>query len=340
LIKLILQHWNCCHITFSAGLPNTPSFQAPHTYKTHAFIFGKRWGHIPPPNYSFTKNTLYITQKIACGVRFCTVMFKKWLRFSSNQATVLKMVSECVTYKCEFVAKKIIPDMLIAHHIWTLSACNAILWINIVFSADQNLIRIHWGQTQLHHQIKRVWGYFLHPMPPTGTSSQNSVLLHDLHLCVCQPVILHKCKCNSFVILDPFMPSQAKEFLDISNLTPILPRFLHVLLLSNMKPAVQKLFTYLYIVFPCGTDILGNFHLNWGSCFSYKLYLVSHITKNTYFNIIFKATAGKFEGPHNVSILQLQLYIMVTLENPKLCWMGLTKKRKVNQCIYKGSRPN
>jgi len=44
-------------------------------------------------------------------------MFKKWLRFSSNQATVLKMVSECVTYKCEFVAKKIIPDMLIAHHI-------------------------------------------------------------------------------------------------------------------------------------------------------------------------------------------------------------------------------
>jgi len=52
-------------------------------------------------------------------MRFCTVMFKKWLRFSSNETAVLKMVSECVTYKCEFMApkKKKIPDMLIAHHI-------------------------------------------------------------------------------------------------------------------------------------------------------------------------------------------------------------------------------
>lgn len=58
------------------------------------------------------------------------------------------------------------------------------------------------------------------------------------------------------------MPSQAEDFLDISNLTPILPRFLHVLLLSNMKPVVQKLLTYLHIVFPNGTDILGHFHLN------------------------------------------------------------------------------
>jgi hypothetical protein len=237
--------------------------------------------------------------------------------------------------------------MLIAHHIWTLSACNAILWINIVFSADQNLICIQWGQTQPHHQIIRLWGYFLHPMPPEETSSQNSVLLHNLHLCVCQPVILHKCKCNSFIILDPFRPTQVKDFLDISNLTPISPRFflslnglLHVFLQSNMKPAVQKIFTYLYVVFPCGTDISGNFQLDWGWCFSYKMHLVLRITKNTYFNIIFKATADKLQGPHKLCILQLPPYIMVTLENPKLCWMGLTIKRKVNQCIYKGSRPN
>ena len=83
--------------------------------------------------------------------------------------------------------------------------------------------------------------------------------------------VLHKCKCNSFVILDPFMPSQAKDFLDISNLTAISPRFFlnlnglrHVLLLSNMKPVVQKLFMHLFIVFPHGTEISGNLHRNWG----------------------------------------------------------------------------
>jgi hypothetical protein len=44
-----------------------------------------------------------------------------------------------------------------------------------------------------------------------------------------------------------------------------------------------------------------------------------------YFNIIFKATAAKLQEPHNLSILQLQLYIVVTPENPKLWWMGLGK---------------
>jgi len=55
---------------------------------------------------------------------------------------------------------------------------------------------------------------------------------------------------------------------------------------------------------------------------------VSRITKNTYFNIIFKATAGKLQGPHNLSILHLQLYIMVTLENPKLNGINYKEKGK------------